>query len=397
MKKAKKRLTALDVARLSKTGNYHDGDGLYLRVRHDGSKSWAFRFGIGGTKTWMSIGPLRDFGLSDARKKVAELRNDLREGRNPLAERRERQAVMRGEAGKTFDEVADQYISAHKSGWKNAKHASQWASTIRTYASPAIGGKPVQSIGLDDILAVLKPIWETKPETASRLRGRIESVLDYARIRGWRTGDNPAKWSGYLEEILPARASLAPVKHHAALPWVDVPVFMRELRSKPSMSAKCLEFAILTAARSGEARGLRWNEIDMQAATWTVPAARMKAKREHRVPLSARALQLLTELADIQHQPDGLVFPGGKPGGRLSDVAVSKTLHSIVPGLTVHGFRSSLRMWVAEATSFPGEIGETALAHVNKNKVESAYLRGDHFDRRRILMTAWADYCGSTP
>ena len=390
--KGTKRLTALEIGRLCKPGNYADGDQLYLRLRPDGSKQWSFRYKRGGEAHWMSLGPYQDVKLPEAREAARSLRNDLREGIDPLKERRKRQAGS-PDAGHSFDAVAAMYIEAHKAGWKNEKHGAQWASTLAKYATPFIGGKRVGEIELDDILLILKPIWETKPETASRLRGRIESVLDFAAVHKWRLGDNCARWDGYLAEILPSRAKLASIEHHAALPWQDMPSFMSALRTKSAVSAHCLEFAVLTAARSGEARGTRWKEIDMQAAVWSIPGERMKSGKPHKVPLSPCAMEILVEVDALPHNPDSLTFPGGKVGSPLSDVALSKMLTSIRTGVTVHGFRSTFRDWCAEATDTPREIAEAALAHVNKNKVEAAYLRGNTIEKRRKLMEAWAAHC----
>ncbi|MBB5374320.1 tyrosine-type recombinase/integrase [Acidocella aromatica] len=390
-----KRLTALAINALVKVGNYPDGDNLYLRVRHDGSKSWAFRYKMANKPHWMSLGPLRDVTLAEAREAARKLRNDLREGISPLDQRRERQALAMNAEGRTFDAVAKLYIEAHRAGWKNEKHAAQWTNTLKTYASPVIGSMSVGSIGLDEVLRILRPIWKEKPETASRLRGRVEAVLDYAGVHGWRTGDNPARWTGYLDQVLPARAKVRAVEHHAALPWANLPEAWGKLVASGSTSALCLRLLILTATRSGEARGARWNELDLAAKTWTVPASRMKAKQEHRVPLSNAAVAILETMRPLQNKPDGLVFPGGKPGKPLSDVALSKALATVAEGFTVHGMRSTFRDWCAESTNFPREVAEAALAHTNKNKVEAAYARTDHFEQRRKLMDAWARHCTS--
>lgn len=388
-----KRLTALTVNSMTKQGNWPDGDNLYLRIRHDGSKSWAFRYKLAGKTHWMSLGPVRDVTLAEAREAARKLRNDLREGISPLDQRRERQALALNAEGRTFDAVAKLYIDAHKTGWKNAKHAAQWQSTLDAYASPVIGKLAVGSIGLDEVLRILRPVWKEKPETASRLRGRIEAVLDYAGVHGWRKGDNPARWAGYLDQVLPAKAKVRAVLHHPAVAWADMPAVMARLGN--STSALCLRFLVLTAARSGEARGARWNEIDMDAKTWIIPAARMKAKQEHRVPLSEAAMAILTAMEPLKRKPGGLVFPGGRAGSPLSDVAVSKALAAVADGVTVHGMRSTFRDWCAESTNYPREIAEAALAHTNKDKVEAAYSRTDHLEKRRKLMDAWERYCTS--
>jgi integrase len=390
-----KRLTALAINALAKVGNYPDGDNLYLRVRHDGSKSWAFRYKLGGKQHWMSLGPLRDVTLAEAREAARKLRNDLREGISPLEQRRERQALATNAEGRTFDAVAKLYIDAHKAGWKNEKHAAQWSSTLKTYATPVIGNMSVGSIGLDEVLRILRPIWKEKPETASRLRGRIEAVLDYAGVHGWRKGDNPARWTGFLDQVLPAKSKVRAVEHHAALPWADLPPVWEKLAVAGGTSALCLRFLILTATRSGEARGARWNEIDLDAKTWTIPAARMKAKQEHRVPLSDAAVAILETMKPLQSKPDGLVFPGGVKSKPLSDVALAKALAAVAEGYTVHGMRSTFRDWCAESTNFPREICEQALAHSTGNASELAYKCTDHLAQRRKLMDAWARYCTS--
>ncbi|MDE8344178.1 MAG: site-specific integrase, partial [Acidocella sp.] len=282
---------------------------------------------------------------------------------------------------------------AHAAGWRNAKHGAQWAATLEAYAFPVIGAHSVAAISTSDVLDILRPIWTEKPETASRLRGRIEAVLDYAKAQGWRSGENPAAWKGNLDNLLPARSKVARVTHHPAIPYADLPPVMARLLDAEPVSARCLAFAILTAARSGEARGARWDEIDVDAATWTVPGERMKAGRPHRVPLSEAALDILRAIQPLQRGLDGLVFPGGKAGRPLSDVALSKALVAAAgEGFTVHGCRSSFRDWCAEQTSYASEIAEAALAHTNRDKVEAAYQRSDLIERRARLMQDWSDY-----
>jgi integrase len=392
-----KRLNALAINAATGERNLHDGDGLYLRVRKDGSKSWAFRYMLASKPHWLSLGPLRDVTLAEAREKARLLRNRIRDGHDPLADRRTRKAEIVNQIGRTFDAVADQYISTHAGEWKNAKHAAQWTSTIRAHASPVIGKMPVDAIGLDEVLRVLRPIWETKSETASRLRGRIESVLDYAAVRKWRTGENPARWTGYLDQVLPAKGKIAPAVHHPAIPYKDMAGFMAALRTKDTTSARCLEWLILTAARSGEARGARWSEIDLAEKVWIIPAARMKAKKEHIVPLPPRCLEMLEELAAQPHKPDGLIFRGQIAGKTMSDVSLAKALRSIRAGLTVHGMRAAFRTWAQEKTEYPGELVEIALAHVNKDRTEAAYKRGPALDKRRNLLETWAQFCAGVP
>ena len=298
--------------------------------------------------------------------------------------------------GMTFRTVADTYLTAHADAWKNAKHRAQWGSTLDTYAHPHMGDLPVGEVATEHVLAALEPIWRTKPETATRVRGRIESVLDYATSRAWRSGENPARWRGHLANLLPARGKVAAVEHHAALPWAEIGDFLAELRKHPGMSARALEFTILTAARSGETLGARWAEVDMREKVWTVPAARMKAKKEHRVPLSAPALAVLTDLAKLRtdESPEAFIFPGAGEKRPLSIMAMTMVLRRMKrTDLTVHGFRSSFRDWTGETTRTPREVAEAALAHVLGSKTEAAYARGDLFEKRRVLMVAWATYC----
>lgn len=388
-----KRLNALAITNANREGNLHDGGGLYLRVRADGSKSWAFRYTLAGRKHWMSLGPLRDVSLAEAREQARQLRNQVRDGYDPLALRRERQHLAAEQTARTFDAVAAAYIEAHKAEWKNAKHRQQWENTLATYATPIIGKRPVSEISLLDVRRVLDPIWTQKPETASRLRGRVEAVLAYATVHGWRSGDNPARWQGFLDQIYAPKTKVRAVKHHAALDYHEMPAFMAELREREAVSARCLEFAILTATRSNEARGARWDEIDLDSALWLIPEQRMKAKKEHRVPLAPRAVEVLREMAERSARRDGLIFPGGAPGKPMTDVALAKALAVLRPGFTPHGMRSSFREWAAEMTSFPREIAEVALAHINKDRTEAAYQRGDLLAKRRQLMEAWANYC----
>ncbi len=388
-----KRLNALAITNANREGNLHDGGGLYLRVRADGSKSWAFRYTLAGRKHWMSLGPLRDVSLAEAREQARQLRNQVRDGFDPLAQRRERQHLAAEQTARTFDAVAAAYVEAHRAEWSNPKHAQQWTNTLTTYASPIIGKRPVSEISLLDVRRVLDPIWTVKPETASRLRGRVEAVLAYATVHGWRSGDNPARWQGFLDQIYAPKTKVRAVKHHAALPYGEIPAFMAELRPRDASSARCLELAILTATRSKEARGARWEEIDFDAALWIIPKERMKMKREHRVPLAPRAVEILREMAERSPRRDGLIFPGGTPGKPMTDVALAKAVAVLRPGYTAHGMRSSFRDWAAEMTSFPREIAEVALAHINKDRTEAAYQRGDLLAKRRQLMEAWANYC----
>jgi integrase len=392
MAEAKK--TARYFESLTAPGRYRDNGGLYLVVV-GGSRTWMFRYKRHGKGHWMGLGPDSLVGLAAARDAAIDARRLLRDGTDPIEHKRAAAAARAAEAepAKTFDDVAALLIASKKAGWKNEKHAGQWKATLDTYAAPVFGKQPVDRITVDEVLECLTPIWEGKPETASRLRGRIENVLDYAKTRGWRKGENPARWKGHLDHLLPSRASIARVEHHAALPWADLPEVMGKLAEAGGTSALCLRFTVLTAARSGEARAVRWNEIDLKAKVWTVPAEKMKAKLEHRVPLSDAALNVLKIVLPLKNADDGLVFQGGRKGKPLSDVAVSKALAAVADNVTVHGMRSTFRDWCAESTSYPREVAEAALAHSNRDKVEAAYRRSDLFDQRARLMTQWGEFC----
>ena len=396
--------------RTAGAGRYCDGDGLYLLVKKTGKRFWVFRYKVNGSK-------LREAGLgragegrncvrlAEARKKASELFRQVKAGIDPLAARDAALAASKAAEqdaaikGITFGEAARRYIDAHAASWRNSKHAGQWTATIETYAIPFFGEIPVSEISTTHVLAAIEPIWTTKAETASRLRGRIESILDYAKARGWRTGENPGAWKGHLSLTLPARSKVAKVKHHAALPWMETGAFMMELRLQKGVGARALRFAILTAARSGEVRGARWEEIDLVGATWTIPAERMKVGREHRVPLCEQALAVLAGMsaARTSNDPEALVFPGQTDHRPLSDMSLTAVLRRMERGdLTVHGFRSTFKDWAAESTAYPAELSEMALAHTIGSKVEAAYRRGDLFEKRRRLMAEWGQFC-STP
>ena len=388
------KLEPLAAKHETRQGRYADGGGLYLVVTRSGTKSWAFRYARQGRQHEMGLGSVDTIGLADARKRARRCREQLLDGLDPLTERRAVRGP--GDAGETFAAVAEHYVVAHAPAWRSEIHARQWRNSLRDYVLPAIGAEPVAAIDTDAVMRILGPLWPAKTETASRLRQRIEAVLDYAAARGWRRGDNPARWRGHLANLLPARARVAPVQHHAAMAWRELPKFIERLASSPGMAAAALRFTILSAARSAEARGARWREIDFLHLTWTVPADRMKAHREHRVPLAPAAIALLREMqADGVPSPDDLVFPGGRRRGvdqaqPLSDVALNK---AVPKGLTVHGFRSTFRDWAAETTGHPREVIEMALAHRLGDSVEQAYARGDLFDKRRNLMEDWSVYC----
>ena len=369
-----------------------DGDGLYAQVKGQ-TCSWLFRYGFRKKSRSMGLGSLKDVSLAQARAKAAECRLQKANGQDPLEVRqKERSRSDLAAARKTtFQDCTDAYVETHRAAWNNAKHAQQWTNTIGTYAGPVIGHLPVQDVDTSLVVKVLKPIWTTKAETASRLRGRIEAVLDWAKTSGLRDGENPARWRGHLKHQLANTAKLRKGGHHASLAYHDIGRFTAELRALPGNAARALEFTILTAARTGEVLGARWTEIDLALKIWTVPAARMKAGREHKVPLSDAALAVLAS----QSQKSEYVFPGASTKRPLSSMAMAMVLRRMNrPDITVHGFRSTFRVWVAEGTDFQREVAEAALAHVSGDKTEAAYLRSSFFLKRARLMELWATYCG---
>jgi integrase len=395
-------LTAAQVEKGTKPGRYGDGAGLYLLVRSRQAKFWLFRYTRSGKMHEMGLGPAKGrtaVSLSAARARASQLHAVVREGRDPLAEREAEKAKAQADTAKaraaamTFGEVADMYMHAHEASWRSPKHRQQWHNTLRDYVLPAIGDLPVGSIDTGAVVKIIEPLWREKTETASRVRGRIEAVLDYAKARRWREGENPARWRGHLDQMLPKRSKVQRVEHHAALPWREIGVFMQQLRQNSGINARCLEFLILTAGRSGEARGARWDEIDLTQRVWKIPAQRMKAGHEHRVPLSEPAIAVLRAMAQLG--TDGFVFPGLKAASTLSDMVLTRAVHIAGGnGATVHGFRSTFREWCAEYTNHPRELAEAALAHTLKDKTEAAYQRGDLLEKRRRLMTDWATFCG---
>jgi len=390
------RLNALSVNRVSVKGLYPDGDGLYLQVtRNDAgdiNKSWLLRFWLRGKTREMGLGSLKRFNLAEARERARRARQLVVDGVDPIEARDAERLKAAQEAAKsvTFKVCAEKYINAHRAAWKNAKHAAQWTATLETYVYPVIGNLPVQSVDTGMISEILEPIWATKAETAGRVRGRTEVILDWARVRGFRAGENPARWRGHLDKLLPARSRVRTVKHHAALPFSELPAFMHQLRDENGVAARALEFLILTAARTSEVLELPPEEIhDM---LWTVPAARMKADKEHRVPLSTRARHIVDEMAKRYEGP--FVFPGLKLNKGLSNMALLKLLARMGrPDLTAHGFRSTFRDWASESTSHAPDAVEMALAHTIDNKVEAAYRRGDLFNKRVALMEDWQFFC----
>jgi integrase len=389
------RLTARTVATLTKPGRHADGGDLYLRVDRSGARRWVFFYRLNGRQREAGLGGASYLGLAKAREIAAGMRELLAQGFDPLDAR---QADRRAAAGRvTFGECADTLLAAKASGWRNAKHRDQWAMTLKVYAAP-LRLLPVAEVSSQDVLKVLQPLWLEKPETALRLRGRIEAVLDAARTAGHidDRAPNPARWSGHLEMLLPAPARLIR-GHHEAMPYRDLPAFMARLRGQDGMGAIALQFAILTAARSGEVRGATWSEIDLETRVWTVPASRMKSGRVHRVPLSDRAIAILQELRLLAREDASLIFPGSRNGKPLSDMSLTAVLRRMSAGCTAHGFRSSFRDWAGDATSFPRELAEAALGHVIGNKTEQAYRRGDALAKRRSLLDAWAEFIESLP
>lgn len=395
------RLSALTVSKAKKPGMYPDGGGLYLRIAEDGGRGWFYRFTLNGRQRYMGLGSLSVVTLAEAREKAQAARRLKSRGIDPIEQKASQTAADRAEQAKslTFKEAAGAYIRSHKAGWRNEKHADQWENTLTAYAYPVMGSLPVDKIETAHVLKVIEPIWTVKTETASRVRGRIESVLDWAAARGHRSGVNPARWRGHLSNLLPARSKVQKVQHHPALSFAKAGDFMAKLRKQESSAAMALELLILTATRTNEVIGARWEEIDLKANVWTIPADRMKASKEHRVPLSAPAVTLLKRLLKgRQTAPDGQpspwVFPGVK-GKHLSNGAILALLARMGrEDITAHGFRSTFRDWAAEQTAFPRDVVEMALAHTITDKVEAAYRRGDLFKKREKLMDAWAGYVG---
>lgn len=378
------RLSPRGVVTLTKPGRHADGGGLYLVIDKSGAKRWLFMFRWDGKLKEMGLGGLSKVGLAAARRAAENARECLGRGLNPIAVRREAAEVP------SFGEVADALIADLSPQWRNAKHKAQWAMTLKEYAAP-LRDLSVDKVDTAAVLAVLKPVWTTRPETASRLRGRIERVLDAARAKGHRTGENPARWRGHLDHLLPKRQMLSR-GHHAAMPFEDVGAFVHELRGRDAVAALALEFLILTAARSGEVLGATWDEFELgDKPVWTVPAGRMKGGREHRVPLTTRAVAILEKVRPLRTGDH--VFPGREKGKPLSGMALEMLMRRMKAPFTPHGFRSSFRDWAGEASTFPREVAEAALAHTVGDATERAYRRGDALEKRRKLMDAWAGYC----
>jgi integrase len=387
------RLTARTVAAATKPGLYADGGGLYLRVGRGGTKSWCLRYMLEGKAREMGLGGLAKIGLADARKKAAAQRLLLVDKIDPLERRQAENSAKKVEGARsiTFAQCARAYIDSHSAGWRNAKHAQQWTNTLATYALPQFGSVPVNDVDVAMVMKVLEPLWTTKSETAGRVRGRIEAVLDWAKARGFRAGENPARWRGHLSNLLPARSKMRAVKHHPALPYSEIGTFMAALRQREGAAAAALAFLILTASRTNEVIGARWPEIDVGTRLWAVPGARMKSGREHRVPLTSAVIMILEQM---RGQDEEFLFPGTRAGRGLSNMALLKVLERMGRGdLTAHGFRASFKTWATERTNFPRELVEAALAHVLGDKTEAAYQRGDMLEKRRRLMESWAEFC----
>ena len=378
----------------TKAGYHFDGAGLYLQVSKSGSKSWIMRYTLGGKPCEMGLGSFVTFSLADARKRATAQRKLLADGIDPLAKKHGDVLAKRMADANiiTFDKAAADYIQANSPAWRNAKHGDQWRNTLATYASPVIGTLPVSKIETAHVLRILSPIWATKTETATRVRGRIEKILDWAKVQGFRAGDNPAAWRGHLSEALPTPSKVANAGHHAALAWVEIGAFMVALRATQGAGARAMELIILTATRTSEVLNAKWTEFDLDAGMWVIPKERMKGFREHRVPLSAAALAVLDK-AKAESTGCEYVFMGRKQKSLSNMVCLATLKRMGRSDLTVHGFRSTFRDWVSESTSYPRDVAEMALAHAIEDKSEAAYRRGDLIEKRRALMSDWATHC----
>ncbi len=397
MPRKARELSALAVQRLFVPGLHSVGgvDGLHLKITTAGAKAWILRIMIAGRRRDMGLGGYPTVSLAQAREFARDARVAVLRGTDPIAERMAARRALAAEhsGGITFREAVPKYIEAMSGKWRNAKHKAQWENTLETYACPVIGNLHPRDIGLPHIIGILEPIWMTKTETATRLRGRIESVLDWTAVRGYREKENPARWKGNLDKILPAPGKIAKREHHPAVPIAEMPEFMRELRQRKGYSARALELAVLTAARSIEVRGALWREFDLEERVWTVPAERMKRSKEHRVPLSDAAVELLRALPRIAE--NYFVFPSPK-GEVMSDMSLTEVMRRMNRKEVPHGFRSTFRDWCSEHTEYSGEVAEMALSHAIKNRVEAAYRRGDLFEKRRALMEDWAKFIGDS-
>jgi integrase len=389
------RLTVKQVEKIKVAGDYCDGGGLYLQVSGKSAKSWIFRFSLRGRAREMGLGSVSRITLAEVRDERDKYNRLLRDHIDPIEHRKRQrtEAALAEAATITFKEAAAAYCTAHRAGWKSFKHAAQWASSLGTYAEPVIGNLAVRDINTGHIHRMLEPIWSVMPDTASRVRGRIESVLDWARVKGYRDGENPARWRGNLDHLLPKPSKVRKVEHYAALPYVELPAFMEKLRRREGSAAHALEFIILTAARLTEARNATLQEIDPANKVWTVPGERMKGGKEHRVPLRKRALELAAMGSD-QH-----LFPSPYfPDKAISEARLRELLRQLGHGnITIHGFRSTFKDWARDRTRFDNYVVEAALAHLSGDKVERAYARSDVMEKRQQLMEAWAKFCESPP
>ena len=398
MPKKAKDLSALEVSRLTAPGHHAVGGvaGLYLYVLDTGARSWVLRTMVGTKRRHMGLGGYPDVPLAQAREKARAANIEVSQGTDPIAQRVALASQLKAQQAtqKTFEEAAKAYMEAHEKAWKNPKHRAQWGSTLKTYAYPHIGSLLVKDIDQEHVMKVLEPIWATKTETATRLRGRIESVLDWATTRKYRSGENPARWKGHLDNLLPAPSDIQKVESHRAVDYNDMAQFMADLRVREGLAARALEFAILCASRSGEVRGALWSEINREKAIWTIPAERMKAGKEHRVPLSTPAVKLLEALP--RSDSSDLVFAGAddKP---LSDMALTAVMRRMEVDAVPHGFRSTFRDWVGDCTNHPRDVAEFALAHKLSDKVDASYRRSDALEKRRQMMEEWADFCAKLP
>jgi integrase len=402
------KLTTKSVAKLLRkgmpgkrtdTGGLDSVRGLMLEVTGRFTGNWQLRYALNGVERYMGLGSAKDFSLTEARARARQARQKLSDGVDPLAVRQAERAAQAAASAKriTFAEAAQRYIEQHRDAWRNAKHGQQWTNTLRDYAFPVLGSMDVADVDTAAVLRAIEPIWKDRTETAARVRQRIESIIDWAAVRGFRPrGDNPARWKGHLSEVLPARDKIARQQHHAAMPYRDLPAFIAELRQRDGVAARALEFCILTAARTGEVVGAHWSEIDLSTRTWTVPPGRIKGGREHRVPLSDRALAILEALP--READNEFCFIGPRTAG-LTDMALAKALKRMnrTETVTVHGFRSSFMDWAHEQSAFAKVVIDQSLAHVVSDKVEAACRRGDLFDKRRKLMQAWGTYCSTPP
>ncbi len=396
MPKKAKELTPVSVKRITKKGLHAVGGvaGLHLQVTKSGARTWILRASIGDKRRDIGLGGYPDVSLAEARDKARIARTQIEQGIDPVQVKKDtRNALRAAKAAEiTFEKSAKDYIKAKKEEWKNKKHIKQWESTLEQYAYPVIGTMQVKDVELSHIVKILEPIWKTKTETAVRLRGRLESVLDWAAVRQYRSQENPARWKGYLDKILASPNKIKTINHFKALPPKGVGAFISKLREQEGTGARALEFLVLTAARSGEVRGATWQEINLKEKLWIIPAQRMKAKKEHRVPLCKRALEILKELPRFKNE--NIVFAAPR-GGVLSDMALTAVTRRMKIDAVPHGFRSTFRDWVAEETNYPNEVAEMALAHTIESKVEAAYRRGDLFEKRRRMMDEWEEFCGT--